>query len=858
MKRYLSIFILLFICLKSNSQALPVLEIGKLNEAKVTTGLLLEKSFPLADLSVYDGSGHVTNTLSDWKQAYLQLYNSSLTPSNLSTYAGLMEHIHTYQKQHNTIPLGIIHYAYNTIDYNLSRISKEEVYTRDLTKIPLFFKENRVFLASVLQPVISSADVNFVITKEFFFSNLPAVQIDHFLVDFHDGQGFRRINWNEPFFVNQVASARIDVRTVILNTIDELNALVAKTETRINNLASVPPPHEVILLDPSNGINVNYANEPYTGKAYVLYADENDRRIKKPFIVTDGIDFGSKRDYYTDAGSTDDPRGLYQLANGDSKDGSTSSNLLVTLRQNCYDVILIDFDQGDGFIEGNGLLVAEFIKLINQRKATDKGLVIVGPSMGGLICRYALAKLEQDNIDHETETFFSFDSPQEGAHIPLGAQVFVQYFSITNAEAQDAETKLQSKAARSMLMSHMNSVEYTAPGMNTDGIGGDPDLYYDLMHSHLNTLGYPQKTRIIAMSNGNGDYYSRIYSDKLIAYDAFGAGGAKADVWGNNVRTDKKLFDAHLMGNFRKVFLKPNIPSVDDASGGLRDICTAINKKSTNMANTYGLPGPTCFIPTTSAFGVVLTPTSTEYSWFNRFTGDIPASLRALSPFDELYLTAPYNGYDEEHVKISPATRDWTIAQIMFNGYENFNSTSNIYVNASDGLKVYAAANKVVLASNNSNNYVFEAANNSKAIARAGKEVNLKPGFWAKSGANIHAYIISDVNCEVPGLIPEPQRKPENSIAVVNQEEEINSVKAYPNPTSDEITIKFMLPLDSKVNIELFSIHGNLIKVFAEGKSFQKGVNFEKIDLKFFPDRIYYCKIYSNTINLTIPLLKVK
>ena len=39
--------------------------------------------------------------------------------------------------------------------------------------------------------------------------------------------------------------------------------------------------------------------------------------------------------------------------------------------------------------------------------------------MGGLVTRYALAKLETENVEHQVGTYFSYDSPHQGAWIPI-------------------------------------------------------------------------------------------------------------------------------------------------------------------------------------------------------------------------------------------------------------------------------------------------------------------------------------------------------------------------------------------------------------------------------------------------------
>ena len=69
----------------------------------------------------------------------------------------------------------------------------------------------------------------------------------------------------------------------------------------------------------------------------------------------------------------------------------------------------------------NAMLLVELIKLINNSKVGDENIVI-GPSMGGLISRYALNYMESQNIDHDTRLYISFDTPHAGANVPIGFQ----------------------------------------------------------------------------------------------------------------------------------------------------------------------------------------------------------------------------------------------------------------------------------------------------------------------------------------------------------------------------------------------------------------------------------------------------
>ena len=103
-----------------------------------------------------------------------------------------------------------------------------------------------------------------------------------------------------------------------------------------------------------------------------------------------------------------------------------------------YDLVILDLPDGGGYIEQNAMVCIEVINKINQLldiSGSKEEIVIIGPSMGGQITRYALAYMEQHSEDpntnfgkHNCRLWVSFDSPHQGANISMGAQAFIHYF----------------------------------------------------------------------------------------------------------------------------------------------------------------------------------------------------------------------------------------------------------------------------------------------------------------------------------------------------------------------------------------------------------------------------------------------
>jgi pimeloyl-ACP methyl ester carboxylesterase len=174
------------------------------------------------------------------------------------------------------------------------------------------------------------------------------------------------------------------------------------------------------------------------GDVTVFYHTNNgcDEVIRKPVIVVDGFDPNSERVAF----NKDPDKSIYAQL----RYNGTANNMGDDLRAQGYDVIILDFpkysvytiqppgysrprpyyeyiDGGTDYIERNALVLKQLIRNINlhlQQISSTEQIVVVGPSMGGLIARYALAKMEQTNEIHNTSLFVSFDTPHMGANIP--------------------------------------------------------------------------------------------------------------------------------------------------------------------------------------------------------------------------------------------------------------------------------------------------------------------------------------------------------------------------------------------------------------------------------------------------------
>lgn len=206
-----------------------------------------------------------------------------------------------------------------------------------------------------------------------------------------------------------------------------------------------------------------------------VFPGEGNQGLARPVIMADGFNLGrSKLDVLYDG-----------LENGDFA-------FISELRRRGRDVILVGFEERSASILENAEAVIAAILRTNAEQTGDNHLVVGGFSMGGIVTRYALAKLERQRMEHRTALYFSYDSPHRGASIPVGVQAFSHFIPFAN----DFAKQMDSPAARQMLWQHYDK--------DTGKIGVAPERSEFL--SALERVGsWPQIPMKIAVANGRGD-----------------------------------------------------------------------------------------------------------------------------------------------------------------------------------------------------------------------------------------------------------------------------------------------------------------------------------------------------------------
>lgn len=257
------------------------------------------------------------------------------------------------------------------------------------------------------------------------------------------------------------------------------------------------------------------ANIPYQGYSetqahigegeYEIFLDTNGGVLDKPIIILDGFDPG-------------DSRGIADIYAGLSFGGQ---NLGDILRSEGFDIVILNapvyvsngvlIDGGSDYIQRNAMVLIAMIEKLNADKVGQEELVVFGPSMGGLISRYALSYMEDNSMDAETRLFISFDVPHNGANIPISLQYLINYFAVETGDPtaqQLIDQVLNSPAAKEMLVDHFSSHINAASPPDQDPtklLPAGAVGFRDVFQTEFDALGFPANVRNVAMINGSGN-----------------------------------------------------------------------------------------------------------------------------------------------------------------------------------------------------------------------------------------------------------------------------------------------------------------------------------------------------------------
>jgi pimeloyl-ACP methyl ester carboxylesterase len=315
------------------------------------------------------------------------------------------------------------------------------------------------------------------------------------------------------------------------------------------------------------------------GFARVYYA-EGRSFVQRPVIMADGFNLGRS-----------DLDWLYAGLDRDFP-------LITRMRQRGRTVILLGFEERTASIVDNAEAAQAAILRAIAEQMGDGRLVVGGFSMGGMVTRYALAKLETQRMDHRTAMYFSWDSPHRGGVIPIGLQAFAHFIPTLPGVTHPFAQQMNSPAARQMLWRHYDS--------KSGEVGVDP-MRTEFLAELERVGGWPRIPRLLALANGTGDGTGLDVPPGEIALKSTGLIGFPGTTFftqaaGRNVTVAELK---RLLPPAAKTITTSDFPELDGAPGGTLASYQIVADALKSSGGTADLRHPEiCFVPSVSAVAV--------------------------------------------------------------------------------------------------------------------------------------------------------------------------------------------------------------------------------------------------------------
>ncbi len=418
----------------------------------------------------------------------------------------------------NQIPLALLISEFETIKKRA--LENGDVFSNSNNKMELKPNANNVFekhSITVMAPLIAtSAKASFVLKDNFIF-NTTAKVIAAIYIKSEETSSWKQITTNSPFTLPLNQNGKHIVYCKIAFTNQE--TITQSFEIEIGDAPSVANKNAQPFAP--NVVNTITSTIPYQGYGesaafvgqgqYEIFLDNVNGVLDKPIFLLDGFDPGDTRN----------TTAIYSFLNY-----GTGQNLATDLRAQGFDIIILNFptytrpstttviDGGVDYIQRNAMILVELLNQINAQKVGAAKNVVIGPSMGGLIARYALRYMEMNSLNHDTRLYISFDSPHQGANVPIGFQHLFNYMAYGPAAITAVQPivdgLMKSPAAREMLIDQFEGhlQNESAFEFNTAATTllptGCPN-YRTPFQNELNAMGFPTTVRNVSITNGAGN-----------------------------------------------------------------------------------------------------------------------------------------------------------------------------------------------------------------------------------------------------------------------------------------------------------------------------------------------------------------
>lgn len=687
-----------------------------------------------------------------------------------TAYLAAEDNFHLAVQQFQEVPIIVLDMKYDLFRSDDSTLTQwndqhQWIELNDTNNDSIFYEQNLFVLA--VPDSFRFNGLKLVLDSNHYYSN-HSMSPTSFLTSIDQGLTWMNKNWGDIIDLNTYSEMDVWIKAIYPDSTQKLG--VFKVAEISCGGMSVPTPalapwdpdpnqfsHGNIIANRSHpGANIAVGNAYTWFRPNPSIGEEN--LYKKPIIIVEGIDFGS----WSQQNALNYQFGDFGWCSLWGSDPSyplqKMPTLLNSLHQEGYDIIMLDFIDGDAHIQANAYLLAALIEKVKDHKTSDaEPIVVMGASMGGLVARYALRWMELNDMDHCTRLFMTLDSPHRGAYIPLGVQRFVDFYANNDLDQSDGakafEKKLMSPAARQLLVLS-NS--------------GSPHPWHTDLYNELGQMGYPETTRNVAVSCGSKDGSTLPFSEGAKLFEMSGSTTSVhlgwsmkkftwCKIWSLANYQQNEVFDGGLGGFKFLGHLIPvwalrsaqyalrmgpsNVPSFDRLAGGKRPTIREVHLSDIpEWVNRSPLHFDQNFIPMVSSLDL---QTSNWYYDAMNIDNDYPDA--SLTPFDAIY-AAPRNTF---HVEVTEGA--------LVNGTSRGNNAEFMLKQILDGGSTTSSSfasltNTYNYGANSRDHVVHKRVDNGGALLLYGNQGDADGSLPAPPSGKIHEYFLGQSACASANL----------------------------------------------------------------------------------------------------------
>lgn len=705
------LFIFLFIGGISFAQEEQKVNFSLLDKSGMKSNVLLSDIKPFTPLL---SKNKVQFSTSNFSEAYqdLSLSNPLLFPNKEE----LKEQIQWVTTE-EVVKLGLIHTTYDWVSkdaYDKGWVSIQNNFIlKDSNKV-IFKNQTQTIIAPFVKRK-KGLKTTFQFAPDYFI-NTTDQNILKIEADFGDGFGYRTLSilQNQEVHYSEPGKKELNFKVFLQNgEVVERSSLLAVDYSNDDLL-------DVFSIDVQELTSVHIPdlsiyNETDLSPGFCEFEIflSPDNVLDKPIFVVDGFDPGDSRGILS----------VYNMLSYVDNDGNQQNLADYVREEEGFDVVIVNFpsytntngsliDGGADYIERNALSLVTLIEQINAQKIGNEKNVLIGPSMGGLITRYALRYMEMNQLDHDSRLWISVDSPHNGANVAMAVQYLVNYLGYGYPDVDEIKGvvngMLRSRAAQQMLVDHID-----AHGSGSPLTPAGAPIYFNAFQNRMSTVGYPQNTRNISITNGSGtgEIFPDLYGNSVYpSYSILDGDVDAGTVFGLNTRLKVKAkFMPYANQTLEILNAKAQVqtgfwvtadeysasaqqPStsdgIDTAPGGLFDVIGLLDgfdidpEYEDMLQNALAIlnAGAFNFIPTTSAMALFNQP---DYYY------DFTALGEGDRPWDNVVHTIPetpfVNWYladeNEAHVKLTEGNIDFVLCELIEPEYKlKAISTNNVEI----------------------------------------------------------------------------------------------------------------------------------------------------------------------------------